>query len=91
MYMDQKEKLEILEDENKLLKSSLKNVNVLCDSLKESNKLLVTQLVNLEEEIEKRLTTISKFLAKQGYQVEDIIEFENELIVDLKRRRNSES
>lgn len=82
MNMELENLIEELKEENALLKNSLKNINILCNGLTQSNQIMVSQIQHLENEVHRRFSIVSKFLSKQGFSVEDIMEFETEMSLD---------
>ena len=82
------DKIESLKQEISFLKKTLYNVNLFCDSLVQSNKILNIQVMELEQYVEMRMELISKFLAKHDLTVEDFMEFETEL--ELENQMNGD-
>ena len=80
--MELEKQMDELREENALLKLSLKNINILCSGLTQSNQIMVSQIQHLEDESQKKFLLVSKFLAKNGHSVEDIMEFETEINID---------
>jgi hypothetical protein len=74
--------IEELKEENVLLRNSLKNVNILCSGLTQSNQIMVSQIQHLENEVHRKFNLVSKFLVKNGFSVEDILEFQTEINLD---------
>ena len=81
-----------LDEENRLLKNSLNNLNMFCDSLIQSNKILTLHLTDFEKVVNSKFELVTKFLIKNGFTVEDLEEFGNEqLIPDVKKRRKKKN
>jgi len=66
-----------------LFKNTLLNVNLFCESLKQSNQIMSQQLYDMERIIDEKTTTISLFLEKNGFSYEDLLEFETEVKLGL--------
>lgn len=78
MYMEQNE-LEYLRDQVSQLTQTVKHLNMFCSSLIQSNQIISNQMKYLDEELDNKFEIVSKFLAKHGLTVEDLMEFETEL------------
>jgi hypothetical protein len=72
------QEIEKLINSNKVLTDTINNLNFLVDSLKESNKILNSEINEIEQELDVKSRNLSEFLVKHGLSFEDIIEYETE-------------
>lgn len=75
----EKDKLiESLHEEIQLLKNTIDNLNFTVNYLRESNKLMSNDMMELDKELDNKSKSLSEFLIKHGLSFEDIIEYETE-------------
>lgn len=75
----EKDKLiESLHEEIQLLKNTIDNLNFTVNYLRESNKLMSNDMMELDRELDNKSKSLSEFLIKHGLSFEDIIEYETE-------------
>lgn len=75
----EKDKLiESLREEIELLKNTVDNLNFTVNYLRESNKLMSNDMMDIEKELDSKSKNLSEFLIRHGLSFEDIIEYENE-------------
>jgi hypothetical protein len=77
-HKETEKEIESLKSDVGLLKDTVKNLNFIIDTLKESNKILSLEIMDIEHELDIKTQSLSEFLNKHGLSFEDIIEYETE-------------
>jgi cupin superfamily acireductone dioxygenase involved in methionine salvage len=78
-YEEENEELEIMTRDLEMLKETISNLNFTIDFLKQSNKNLTMEMMNLDSELDEKNEVITLFLQKHNMSLEDVLEFEMEL------------
>jgi cupin superfamily acireductone dioxygenase involved in methionine salvage len=78
-YEEENEELEIMTRDLEMLKETISNLNFTIDFLKQSNKNLTMEMMNLESDLDEKNEVITLFLQKHNMSLEDVLEFEMEL------------
>ena len=78
-YEEENEELEIMTRDLEMLKETISNLNFTIDFLKQSNKNLTMEMMNLDSEFDEKNEVITLFLQKHNMSLEDVLEFEMEL------------
>jgi hypothetical protein len=78
-YEEENEELEIMTRDLEMLKETISNLNFTIDFLKQSNKNLTMEMMNLDSELDEKNEVMTLFLQKHNMSLEDVLEFEMEL------------
>ena len=79
--------IEMLQDDVRLFKNTINNLNAFVEALKQSNMILNQQLDDLENILSQRSEIVLKFIESKGYKPEDLYEFETELKAGIKHEK----